>query len=764
MTIYKATPKAIVQGIRDVSRRTIPREPEQLPQHLPLCYLLTERGPETPEVVVGESFNQLYGSASLDYRGPYLTHQSVLVDQINQNGNQFMVQRVKPANAKTGMIRLSVEVIPAEIPLYERNADGSVKLNALGVPIQEMNGANPAYAVGHRLVWRTTTAPWTTPALKVFAEGEIINDYRLGSVLASGQQLSTLLNTPVGANPATPVTSKVYPIMDIEVAHFGSYGNRQGLRLSAPNSDDLSPGDVATMNALGSYLYRFSCVERPVNLATANLIRTITGDAALDLGFKKEIYHPQSDLALNVADRFIDAYQSLNDPTIAPLYGPFGRVHVYNTELNAVLALLASTVVAVNSTTSTVAESGYDVTAQAFGRTTDIAFTGNSANNHLLNIFTGVDQNGVPYWTIDTRNSVKFGGVAFGENTVIYATGGDDGLAVDANGRPDSLATLQIYDETVSNLASNFGNIGANMLDVAKYPCSTIWDSGYSIETKKKLLTLVSRRKDIFAVLSTQAVAEYTTPLVPVASEFEWAEANTGAEEVAFASSLRSLAANTPESYIDGTPACRAFIVGRCGKLISSGYRGILPLTIDLADKVAKYMGAGNGRWTAGQAFDSGQRNIVTLFRDINITYQQETAYNAEWDAGLIWVQNYDRRSQFYPAFQSVYPDDTSVLNSFFAVAVACELERVAQAVWRDLTGSSNLTTAQFIQESDRLINARVEKRFDNRFVIQPETFVTEADETRGFSWGTYIHFYSNNMRTVNTITIVAHRMDELTA
>jgi len=758
MTIYKATPKAIVQGIRDVSRRTIPREPEQLPQHLPLFYLLTEHGPLEPQVCVGESFKQLYGERSLDYRSPYLTHQTVIMDYVNRAGNQFMVQRVKPTNGTTAMIRLSVEFIPCEVPIYERNAaDGTIKLDNAGAPIQEMDGTDPVFAIGHRLVWRTTTAPWVSAPARLFAAGTTINDFRAGNVLASGEALSTLLDAA-----DDPVTSTLIPIMDLEVSDFGEHGNRKGIRLAAPNADDLSPGDTSAMNVLGSYLYRMSCVERPINEATANLVRTVSGEPYLELGFKNGLYHPQSGLGVSVTERFVEAYQALNDPSIAPLYGPFGRAYVYETQLNALLATLADGGTVVNVAETTIGEGFYDTTAEAYGRTEAIAFTGNASNRHLLNLFTGVDQNGVPYWSFDVRNSVKFGGVAFGENNVHYAEGGNDGLVLDSNNKPNLLANLQLFDAAVGNFAANFGNLGSHMLDVAKYPCSTIWDSGFSIETKKRLLTPMARRKDIWVVLSTQAVAEYSNPLVPLANQFTYAAPNTSSEETAFATILRNAALATPESFIDGTPACRAFIVGRCGRLIDSEYRGQLPLTIDMAAKVAAWMGAGNGRWTSGQSFDEQQRNIVTLFRDINITYQNDPTYNAEWEAGLIWVQNYDRRSQFYPAFQSVYPDDTSVLNALPTVVACCELERVAQAVWRDLTGNTSLTAEQFIQESNRLITARVEGRFDNRFVIQPETFFTEADTTRGFSWGTNIHIYANNMKTVSTVTIVAHRLEDL--
>lgn len=773
MPILKATPRTIVNGIRDLSRRPIPRDPEQIPQHLPIVFLLTERGPETPQVCGGASFNQLYGSESLNWRSPYITHQSVLFDVINQEGNLCAIHRIIPPNAKKALLRLSAEVIPALVPLWQRAANGSIALDNTGAPIQEVypvghiNAGQQVFVVGHRIIWHakiddiypaSVTIGSTVVYPRTYGNGIVVNDYRDGTVTVATEALSTLVDAS-----AAPVKSKVYPILDLEVSHYGDYGNRVGLRFAAPNSASASVGDVSAMNILGSYLYRFMLFERPANTSTPYLQETVSGETSIDLGFKKNMFHPQSDLELSFGSRFIDAYQLLNTPGFTPVYGPFGRAHVYEENLENLLTLLGTTGVAVNGTETTIPEADYDTTALPYGRLPDIAFTDKPQNLHLLNIFTGVDQNNVPYWTFDTSKSVLFGGISFGENSMIYATGGSDGLHLDNVNQPDMLKNLKVFDDGVAAICDTFGTGAVKYLDVAKYPFGFIWDSGFSINTKKKLVTPMARRKDIFVFEATQAVAEYNDPSAPSIGTWKYKPAmNTSAEETSFATTLRGKILSTPESFIDGTPACRAAIVGRAGYLINHPYKGFLPLTIDVASKVARYMGAGNGRWTPGASFNSEERNIVSLFENVNITYQNDATYDNEWDNGLIWVQNYDRQSLFYPAFQTAYPDDTSVLNSIFTVAAACELERVGQRVWRFISGRDDLTNDQLIDLANRKALELVEGRFDNRYVIVPEAFLTEADNQRGYSFGLNIHLYANNMKTVMNFTVVAHRLDEL--
>lgn len=764
----KATPNAIMRGIQDLSRRSPVIQPELLPQHLPHIYTLAERGRTTAHIASGDALLQLYGDKVLDLTSPFATHQTALAQKFVKNANFCMWERLKPAGAKTALLRYSLEVIPAEVTLYARNADGSYQYNNAGalVPQQVDDGSGNMVNVtikGHRLVWHKGVAGYTLAAQKAFGKGQPVASFRPGTTVAGTDTLSTLVNSTT----TTAVVSKLYPIMDVEVDSFGNYGNRVGLGINPANADDLEAGDVSAMNVLGSFLYRFTAYERPVNSATPVVQTTVDGANSIDLGFKPDIFHPIfADRVLNFGESFIEQYQSLDDPTLPPQYGPFGRSHVYQANLEAVLSLLING--GTDQTIPTVGEKQYDATALAYGRTSAIAFTGKPENLHLLNLFNGVDQNGVPYFTFDVNNSVVFGGIAFGDGMVHYAEGGDDGLPLDASGKIDRLQTLRVYDELVAAQLTAYGAAGQenHYLDVARYPHSTFWDTGFSLETKKKLLIPMARRKDIWVILSTQSIAEYADPLNPTPQTWAYADANDVSDDSSMALLLSTTALMYPESEIYGTPACRVAVVGHCGKPINSTYRGdFLPLTLELGDAVSKFMGAGTGNWISQYAIDENPNNVVRGMRvnTINHIWKPQATYNKDWDNGLVWVQSFDRRSVFFPALQTVYPDDTSVLNSLVTVAACCFIEKIHQTVWRYLTGGSKLTDDQFIERSNRLINEQLKDRFD-RFVLVSETTRSPIQLELGYPWTAKVHIYANDMRTVGDMSVVAHRMSDLNA
>ncbi|MPN24462.1 hypothetical protein SDC9_171861 [bioreactor metagenome] len=176
-------------------------------------------------------------------------------------------------------------------------------------------------------------------------------------------------------------------------------------------------------------------------------------------------------------------------------------------------------------------------------------------------------------------------------------------------------------------------------------------------------------------------------------------------------------------------------------------------------------MGAGNGVWRPGLGFDVSPNNQITLFNSntVNATFKSAAVRNKDWDNNLVWAQRFDRASLFWPAVQTVYDDDTSVLNGPITMFAAVELTKVCFRVWAELTGRSDLTEEQLIERSDNRILALSNGRFDNRFVIEPNTFFTDDDRQRGYSWQTRVNLYANNMRTVGTYTIVARRMSDLT-
>ena len=169
MSVNKATPRAILNGILDNSGRIVTAEAEQLPQNLPHLFLLTERGPTIPQLIGYEGVSAIYGAKTLDYSSAFANHQSVLAKTFLGNANQVFIQRLKPAGAKTAVLRLSVEVITSTINKYARNADGTIQYtistDGKSVPVVEDT------TIGHSLIWHIGTDKYMDEPAREYGRG-----------------------------------------------------------------------------------------------------------------------------------------------------------------------------------------------------------------------------------------------------------------------------------------------------------------------------------------------------------------------------------------------------------------------------------------------------------------------------------------------------------------------------------------------------------------------------------------------------------------
>lgn len=695
-SIRNAAPIVLLQGIQDVSGRAPVITPEELPTHLPLVHLFCQKGPTLPQLVSGDSFTSIYGAKTLDSRSDYYNHASVFAERFQARANSFFTQRLKPADAATARLLFSLDIVADQIQQYQRNSDGTFKLDTNGAKIP-VTGAG-ATLPGFKAKW--VINQWaTTPSVEAF--GEVAQ--RVGSLVATDSTQSTL-----------------YPMFELELSSFGSYGNNVGARLIAPTTASSDPASDSVANALNAFLYRLQLVARDDVSSTPVITQTLGGDQYVEFTFKPGAIYLNTDTVYDIESIFLDAYQDLGTPGVPPTYGPFSQLHVYDANITAILAMVGA------------AEAPQ-------GLLPAMTMDATSPYLYMVNPFTGVNLDNVPYYTLEVLGSAD-GGTLFTENTTVYAEGGADG-AMD----------FDTYDTLVQSEFTNFGSAEAALLNDAKYPLSAIWDPGHTLDTKLAMISVLGKRKDVAVFASTQDLSQ---------------PQNTDAVETSMAIALLQAMRLYPEATMFGTSVCRGVVVGQSGKLLNSNYTGLVPLNLELADKVANYMGAGDGVWKSGLGFDVSPNNQITLFKTntVNSTYKSATARNKDWSNGLVWAQDYDRSSLFFPAVQTVYDDDSSVLNSAINMLVMVECEKVAQRVWRDLTGNATLTADQFKKRSNDLITAQVQGRFDNRFTIVPETYYTSGDAQRGYSWSCKIHVYAPNMKTVGTFTIVAHRQSDLTA
>ena len=687
--IVNAAPMVIDRGTQDLSTRSLPREPDAVPQHLPKFYLFTQKGPTEPTLVVGNERDNIFGSDSFDIRGKYANHATVFANLVNAEGNATMIQRLIPEDAgPEANLIVYLDVLPTTVDLYERNVDGSIKLDVANQPI--VVGTTTGFKVKH-----------------------VVDYYNSVQGLADNFGQATIIPGDQ-TDAATSTQSQRFPLFELKVASKGAYGNLVGFRLSAPNNNTVASMPTKMMSLQKAYPYFFSVIRRPDANSSPKIVETIFAEQKLMVTFKKDVIDPLTDKELYVGDILIDSYQNLTDLRYPKLYGDFGDFVVYNENIETLLELFqAAEVPHIDAFTG---------------------FTADVNDKHLFNFISGNTPSGTPYHSFifnDSTNTVRFA-----ETTNVFANGGSDGTINDT-----------VFASLVKNELLRYLDPNDEVQELAVNVESIFYDSGFPLETKLAIPALIANRKDTFVVLGTHTVGDREL---------------TASEEHSLAIALRTRLQMYPESDYFGTPVLRGMIVGRSGKLRNSQFTKTLPLTAEIAIKSAKYMGASNGRWKNGSHFDGAPGSVVSYMYDINITWVPASVRNRNWDVGLNWVQAYDRRSYFFPALKTVYDDDTSVLNSYITAMAIAQLNKVAHAAWREFTGTSHLTNAQFAQRLNDFVSNNVRGRFDERFVIVPDATFTDLDLLRGFSWTLPIKIYAANMKTVMTTYVQAYRIEDL--
>lgn len=513
--------------------------------------------------------------------------------------------------------------------------------------------------------------------------------------------------------------SKRYPILDIAYPHVGERGNRNGMRLYAPTEQSSTPVNVNSLVKDKVYPFRLSLVEKSVSTGTPITQPTQSGALYVDFCLKPGVISSVDESEFYITKRFPARYQLLNDPSGLPSsWGPIGKSAVYSGNVDLLIKQFYA------------AELPYVVQGQS-------DFDGSEDEEYRFNLLSGVSSANVPYHSYQIVSAAA-NAQRLTENSVFYVSGGGDGTMDESK-----------FAELVSERVRQYADPLSYLQNTAKFPEAYIYDTGFPLQTKYDLLSFIALRKDTAVFLVTHDV---------LGPEL------TADEESSLAIALRTRAQQYPESDYFGTATMRCAIFGRSGLMLNSQYTKPLPLVLDFAKKAAVFMGAGNGKWKADKGFDQEGLNQVDLFGAVNVSFTPGTVRNKDWDNGLVWVEDYSRRSLYWPAFHTVYDDDTSVLTSIITMMACVELEKIGLRAQRRFSGNSKLTNAQFKTRIEKFVNDEVQDKFDSRFIITPTVTFSDADLKRGYSWTLTIKIQAPNMKTVQTLVIQAARMDTTTA
>ena len=688
--IVNAAPLVIDRGTQDLSIRALPREPEAIPQHCPKFFLFAQKGPTTPQLVSGAERINMFGEATFDIRSKFANHQTVFANLVNAEGNMAMYQRLVPSTAgPLANVTLWLDILPTTVDIYERNTDGSIKLNVSGQPT--ITGNTPGYKVKWTKSFRATQSA--------------VDDFGTATVKAGTQ-----------TDPDTLVQSQAYPIYEYLSANIGEYSNHCGFRMWPLDRRTQSGYPARLMTESRTFPFYFQAIRRTDANTSPKIVTSIFNDQNVMFTTKSGAIDPSTDQQVYMGDIIISSYNNLEDPRYSPVYGDIQQLAIYQNNLDTVLGLIHAAEV-----------SHIDGFSDITTVTTD---------KYLINHLTFCTSEGIPYHGTVVVDGVDT--IRWSSYNNIYMEGGSDGTM-----------TNTVFANLVSEYMERYIDRNDELQDLAYHVESIIYDSGFPLETKYDMCKFIGARHDTFVVLSTYQADE------AVFSE---------SQEQSIAVALRTRLQNFPESDYFGTGVMRGLIMGRSGKLRGSQYKNLLPISAELAIKSARYMGAGNGRWKNGFAFDNAANggSIIDNMTDISIKWVPASVRNRAWDLGLNFVIRHDRRSFQFAALKTVYAgSDTSVLNSYFTAMAICYLNKIVHAAWRQFTGTSGLTDSQLEERVNAYVSDRVKDCFDGRYVVVPDAFHTEYDALAGYRWSLVVRLYSPNMKTVQITNISAHRIGD---
>ena len=699
LSIVNAAPMHLMYGTEDVSTRTLQLEPLELPAHLPKFYLFTKRGPTSPQLCVGNSRTMIYGTESFMMDSNWFNHATLYSNEVNSQGNAQMIHRLIPDDAgPVANQLLSIELVQDMVTDYERNADGSYKTDVAGNLIPL-----PTKVLGYHYRWLVSSIT------------DIADVSKFGNA-----QLKT--GTLVGVDDnGDPTSSTIYPIMELRASSIGSDGNNTALRVWAPTQNTGSAFDSRILSEGKQYPIRMAVIRRETSTSTGKPVTNTAGEQNVLVSLKPRGKNPITGANFDIATNFIEKYQNVNDPAYPVQLGDFGKINVYQNNIKEVLTKVFT------------AEKEYLDAHPLVGSDISPADTVEDSI-YKMNIFSGCNFDGTKYHSFVESSSG--GGILLSEYTQQYNAGGFDGTMSD-----------DVFDTMVREQIQEYADPNARVQSLALNVENTFYDSGFSRATKLKLTSFISIRKDTFLWLSTY---EHNKPRL------------TASEESSLAIGLRSQAQLYPESDYYGTPVMRCAIMGRVGKLRSSLWEYDVSPLIEIAGKMSWYLGRGDGKWRAGGSFSRAPMSRLTRIYDINENYTPATQRNKDWENGLNWVEAYDLQSNSIPALKTVYSNDTSAATSVMTVYAICNLERIADEAWIQFRGADDLSQNQLKERVEGFVNKRTANKFDDRFVIIPEVFFTDADTARGYTWQLRNNIYANNMFTVQTSHIRLHRLSDL--
>ena len=255
--VKNAQPRGYALGIKDDSRSAPASEAITTPQFFPLFFTLAEKSYDEAITISGNR-DQVLGKKSFKKDSPYYTHANAFVKKLTSKVNQLVVETIKLPGSAKAFLRVSVEVVPTDIPQYKRISDstkgqiGQYEVDALGSRILE------GTVRGTELVIRTGLVN-AVGQERLFG-GAVNKTCRAADALVDGKKISQL--TLVDGQTVVSSSTTIYTLFELEINYYGKTGDLAGIRIYNPTTEDGNGPSILDMKKNRALPYRFMSVEK----------------------------------------------------------------------------------------------------------------------------------------------------------------------------------------------------------------------------------------------------------------------------------------------------------------------------------------------------------------------------------------------------------------------------------------------------------------------------------------------------------------------
>lgn len=515
---------------------------------------------------------------------------------------------------------------------------------------------------------------------------------------------------------STGNTSTRYPILEMRHSFYGKNGNLAGIRLWGMTNENSFSVPSKMVNRERAYPFSFAVIRKNATTGNAKFVRSVYNETIMTVTLKPNTIDPTTEQRLHLSDRIVKEHENLTDTRYPLRFAEFDSLKVYQNNIDTLLEMFHAAEIPFLDMNSD--------------------FTADPSEKYMFNFLTGTDLSGNPYHSLNFVDSAD--SVRLSEETNVFAQGGDDGEM-----------TPQNFAEDMAEYVARYGDPDDELMDDAFHVESHLYDSGVPMEQKYGLIKFIAERKDTLVMLGTHQYGERTL---------------TQAEEMSVARSLLARINLYPESKLFGTPVYRAYVQGCSGRIRNSLYEGTISTLYEVAVKSAKYMGAGHGRFKGKFRFEGYPGHIVDDMYDLSIVFVPDSIRVRNWDLGLNYVARFDRKLFYFPAFKTVYSEDTSVLTSYLTACIFIQCNKALSKCQRVFSGRSDLPMPVFSKAVNDWLSEYLKDKFDDRVIIRPKAHFTSLDQARNYSWTVPLEIGAVGMKTVMTGYAVARRYESMQA